>query len=151
HLVRLVDDLLDISRITRGVITLQRQPVDVADVVARAVETSRPIIERRRHELTITLPERSVIVTGDLTRLSQVVSNLLNNAAKFTPEGGRIELAAREIDRHIEIRVTDSGIGIAPEMLSRVFDLFTQIDDAPQHGAPGLGIGLALVRSIVDM
>jgi signal transduction histidine kinase len=151
HLVRLVDDLLDISRITRGVITLQRQPVDVAEVVARAVETSRPIVEQRRHELTITLPERSIIVTGDLTRLSQVVSNLLNNAAKFTPEGGRIELTAREIDRHIEIRVTDSGIGIAPEMLSRVFDLFTQIDDTSQHGSPGLGIGLALVRSIVDM
>jgi signal transduction histidine kinase/ActR/RegA family two-component response regulator len=151
HLVRLVDDLLDISRITRGVITLQREPIDVADVVARAVETSRPTIDQRRHELAITLPERSVVVTGDLTRLSQVVSNLLNNAAKFTPEGGHIELAAREIDRHIEIRVTDSGIGIAPEMLSRVFELFTQIEDTPQRGSPGLGIGLALVRSIVDM
>jgi signal transduction histidine kinase len=151
HLVRLVDDLLDISRITRGVITLQQEKLSVADVITRAVETSRPIIDARGHELHIAQPQSPLVVYGDMTRLSQVVSNLLNNAAKFTPEAGRIDLTVKRIGNAIDVTITDSGIGIAPEMLPKVFDLFTQVDRAQHHGTPGLGIGLALVRRLVEM
>ncbi|MBV9124258.1 MAG: response regulator, partial [Planctomycetes bacterium] len=128
HLVRLVDDLLDISRITRGKIKLQMQPVDLASVVHRAVETSRPLIELRQHELTVAVPPESVRVQADPIRLAQVVGNLLNNAAKYTEEGGRIWLTVERAGDEAVLRVRDTGMGIPPDMLSSVFDLFTQVD-----------------------
>jgi signal transduction histidine kinase len=151
HLVRLIDDLLDVSRITRGAITLQRAHVDLAEVVARAVETSRPLVDSRRHELTIVLPDQPLSVFGDLTRLSQVLANLLNNAAKYTDAQGRIQLRVEADGREAVIRVQDNGIGISKEMLSRVFDLFAQADRSLERASGGLGIGLALVRRLVEM
>jgi signal transduction histidine kinase len=157
HLSRLVDDLLDVSRITRGKINLERAPVEVGEVVRRAVETSRPVIEARRHKLDVRMPPRLVWVEGDLTRLAQVVLNLLNNAAKYTEEGGHITLTldapAPEDGRPAEVvlRVRDTGVGIPPEMLPRVFDLFTQVDRTLDRSQGGLGIGLTLVRRLVEM
>jgi PAS domain S-box-containing protein len=151
HMSRLVDDLLDVSRITRGKITLRKEPMDLAAVVARAVETSRPLIDARRHELAVTLPPEPLRVQADPTRLAQVFANLLNNAAKYTQEGGRIGLTAARTGTEVEVRVRDSGIGIAPEMLPRVFDLFAQADQSLEHSDGGLGIGLTLVRTLVEM
>jgi CheY-like chemotaxis protein/two-component sensor histidine kinase len=151
HLVRLIDDLLDVSRITRGAITLQRAQVDVAEVVARAVETSRPLIDSRRHKLVIALPDESLSVFGDLTRLSQVLANLLNNAAKYTDARGLIQLRGERDGGEVVIRVQDNGIGISREMLSKVFDLFAQADRTLERSSGGLGIGLALVRRLVEM
>jgi signal transduction histidine kinase len=151
HLIRLVDDLLDVSRITRGKIRLQTEPVDVAVVVARAVETSRPLIDARRHELAVNLPGEPVCVQADAIRLSQVLSNLLNNAAKFTDEGGRIGLAVAREGGEVVLRVTDSGAGIPAEMLPCVFDLFMQADRTLDRSQGGLGIGLTLVRHLVEM
>jgi signal transduction histidine kinase/DNA-binding response OmpR family regulator len=151
HLVRLVDDLLDISRITGGKIQLRKEPVDVAVAVARAVETSRPLIDARRHELSVSLPTDPVHVAADLVRLSQVLSNLLNNAAKYTEEGGRIGLkVARESD-DVVFRVSDNGIGISPEMVPCIFDLFIQVDRSIDRSQGGLGVGLTLVRQLVEM
>ena len=151
HLVRLVDDLLDVSRITRGKVQLRKERLNLAAVVSSAVETSRPLIEESRHELKVTLPPQPLHVEGDLVRLAQVVSNLLNNAAKYTPEGGRIALAVeREADRAV-IRVLDNGIGIPPEMLPRIFDMFAQVEKSLERSQGGLGIGLTLVRSLVEM
>src|SRR5262249_39430098 len=124
----LVDDLLDVSRITRGKIQLQLEPLDIATVVAGAVETSRPMIDARHHTLRVDLPRQSVPVYGDLVRLTQVVSNLLNNAAKFQEEGGEIVVTAERVEDHALIRVRDRGEGIPPEMLSKVFDLFAQAE-----------------------
>jgi signal transduction histidine kinase len=151
HLVRLVDDLLDISRITRGKINLQTEPVDMASVVARAVETCRPLIDQRRHRLTVTTPPAPLRVQGDAVRLSQVVSNLLHNAAKYTEEGGRIALEAAREEEHAVIRVRDTGMGIPAEMLGSVFDLFTQVDHSLDRSQGGLGVGLTLVRQLVEM
>jgi signal transduction histidine kinase len=151
HLVRLIDDLLDVARITRGTITLRRARVDLAEVVARAVETSRPLIDARRHELRIVLPDQSLSVVGDLTRLSQVLANLLNNAAKYTDTHGCIQLRVERDGGEAVIRVQDNGIGISNEMLSKVFDLFAQADRTLERASGGLGIGLALVRRLVEM
>jgi CheY-like chemotaxis protein/two-component sensor histidine kinase len=149
--VRLVDDLLDVSRITRGKIRLQMELVDVANVVATAVETSRPLIEEHRHELTTQLPDFPVFVNADPARLAQILSNLLNNAAKYTLDGGKILLSvAREGDEAV-IRVRDTGSGIPKELLTKVFDLFTQVDRSLDRSQGGLGIGLTLVRRLVDM
>src|SRR5262249_49596474 len=126
QLVRLVDDLLDISRITGGKIQLRREVVDVAVAVGRAVETSRPLIDARRHELSVGLPRDPVFLDADLVRLSQVLSNLLNNAAKYTEEGGRIELDVAHEAGEVIFRVRDNGIGISREMIPSIFDLFTQ-------------------------
>jgi signal transduction histidine kinase/DNA-binding response OmpR family regulator len=151
HLVRMVDDLLDVSRITRGKIHLQLKLADVAVVVPRAVETSTPLIESRRQQLTVHLPEEPVRVRADETRLAQVLANLLNNAAKFTPEGGRIALSLESTSAEAVFRVRDTGVGIAPEMLARVFDLFTQADQSLDRSQGGLGIGLTLVRRLVEL
>ncbi len=151
QLVRLVDDLLDISRITGGKIQLRMEPVDVAVAVARAVETSRPLIDGRRHELIVTIPPEPVYVRGDLVRLAQVLANLLNNAAKYTEEGGRIALEVARIDDEVVFRVRDNGIGISPEMVSSVFDLFIQVDRSIDRSQGGLGVGLTLVRQLVEM
>ena len=156
HMARLVDDLLDISRINRGKIRLRCQPVEVAAVIHQAVEASRPEIEARRHDLNVDLPAHSLQVDGDPTRLSQVVTNLLNNAAKYTEPGGRIGLSVATeggppAQGEAVIRVRDSGVGIPPEMLASVFDLFAQVDRSLDRSEGGLGIGLTLVRRIVDL
>jgi signal transduction histidine kinase/FixJ family two-component response regulator len=151
QLVRLVDDLLDISRLAGGKIQLRMQPLDVAVAVARAVETSRPLIDARRHELSVELPPSPVLVEADQVRLSQVLANLLNNAAKYTQEGGRIGLSvAREAGEAV-MRVRDNGIGIDPDMMGRIFDLFTQVDQSLDRSEGGLGVGLTLVRQLVEM
>jgi PAS domain S-box-containing protein len=151
QLTRLVDDLLDISRISRGKINLQMGPVDLAAVVARAVEISRPLIDARKHSLEVSLPERAVRVEGDLVRLAQALSNLLNNAAKYTEEHGRIELTVEPSGGEAVLRVRDTGIGIAADMLPRIFEMFTQVPGSVSRSEGGLGIGLTLVRSLVEM
>jgi signal transduction histidine kinase/CheY-like chemotaxis protein len=151
QMTRLVDDLLDVSRITRGKVKLQKEPVDLAVVVARAVESSRPLIDARHHELTVTLPPEPVPLEADAIRLAQVVANLLNNAAKYTGEGGRIGLAVERHGAEAVVRVRDSGVGIPAGMLTQVFDLFTQVESSVVRSQGGLGIGLTLVRSLVEL
>ncbi|MGZ3388952.1 MAG: PAS domain S-box protein, partial [Isosphaeraceae bacterium] len=145
NLVRLVDDLLDLGRVTSGKIQLQKECVDLAAVVARAIEGARPLIDARRHTLEVHLPDALVPVEADPVRLAQVLWNLLNNAAKYTPDGGRITLEVERGDEAV-VRIRDTGIGIAPEMLPKVFDLFTQMDRSLDRAEGGLGIGLTLVR-----
>ncbi len=151
QLTRLVDDLLDVSRITRGNIRLQMAPVDLATVVTGAVETSRPLIDARRHHLALELPAQGVMVEGDLTRLTQVVANLLNNAAKYQEEGGHITLKVETEGPEVVVRVRDRGMGIPPEMLSKVFSLFAQLEGTVDRAQGGLGIGLSLVKTLVEM
>jgi signal transduction histidine kinase len=148
HLVRLVDDLLEVSRISTGKLELRKERIELAAVLGSAIETSRPLIEAARHQLALDLPPQAVTLEADPVRLAQVVSNLLNNAAKYTPEGGRIELAARVEGEEATVRVRDNGIGIDEAMLPRVFELFTQ--GAAQHQG-GLGIGLALARTLAEL
>jgi PAS domain S-box-containing protein len=151
QLTRLVDDLLDVSRISRGKIQLRPQRVDLADAVRSAVAVVRPLIDERGHELLVRPPSDPVDLEADPARLEQVIVNLLNNAAKYTEPGGRIEVeAGRESDRAL-IRVTDTGIGIGPELLPRVFDLFTQGDRALNRAEGGLGIGLTMVQKLVEL
>jgi PAS domain S-box-containing protein len=151
HLVRLVDDLLDLSRIGSGKIQLQKERVDLAAVVSRAVEGARPLIEARRHALEVALPEDALPVEADPVRLAQVLWNLLNNAAKYTPEGGRIWLTAAKEQGRAVVRVRDTGLGIPAEMLPRIFDLFTQMERTLARAEGGLGIGLTLVRRLTEM
>jgi signal transduction histidine kinase len=154
HLTRLVDDLLDVSRVSRGKIKIQRTLLDLGKVVQQAVETSRPLIDARRHNLTINLPEEPLYVLGDLTRLAQVVANLLNNAAKYTDEGGEILLALEPDSndlRKATIRVRDNGRGLDASALGNLFQLFFQVDGNLDRSDGGLGIGLSLVRTLVEM
>jgi signal transduction histidine kinase len=151
HLVHLIDDLLDVSRITRGVITLRREPVLIGAVVARGIESMRHTIDARRHELVVDLSDELITVDGDKTRLVQVIGNLLHNAAKFTDVGGRIVLTVRRDGRNAMLSVKDSGIGLAAEQVPRVFELFTRVHPSGESGQGGLGIGLALVRRLVEM
>ncbi|MGZ3336454.1 MAG: hybrid sensor histidine kinase/response regulator, partial [Isosphaeraceae bacterium] len=151
HMVRLIDDLLDVSRISRGKFELKRELVQVQDVLDHAIETSQPLIEAGRHELIIQPPDEPVWLDGDLTRLAQVVSNLLNNSAKYTPNGGRITLSAGFEGDNAIIRVTDNGSGLSAEMLTQVFEMFTQVDRTLDRAQGGLGIGLSLVRRLVEM
>ncbi len=151
HLVRLVDDLLDVSRITRGRVELRKEVIDLAEVATRAVEAARPLIDARRHRLTYEGPPEPVRVEADPVRLTQVIGNLLNNAAKYTDEGGRITLTVGREVREAVVRVRDTGTGIPPEMLPAVFDLFTQAERTLDRAQGGLGIGLTLVRSLVEM
>ncbi len=151
HLVRLIDELLDVSRVSQGKIELRKEAVRIVDIVRSATEASRPLIDGEGHLLTIEMPEDPLWVDGDEVRLSQAVSNLLNNAAKYTPAGGQITLGVRADGQRIIISVTDTGIGIADNMQSKVFQLFTQIDDHLQRSQGGLGIGLALVRQLVEL
>ena len=151
HLVRLVDDLLDVSRITRGKIELRKERIDVATIVRNAVEVSRPAVDANRHQLAIALPPEPIDVEADVVRMAQVLANLLNNAAKFTPEGGQIWLTvSREID-DVAISVRDSGPGMSAELLPRVFDLFAQGEQELGRVYGGLGIGLTLVRSLAEL
>ena len=151
QLARLVDDLLEVSRITTGRVRLQQDRLDVRGVVERAVESARPLIARRLHELSVSLPPEPIWLHADSTRLEQVVVNLLNNAAKYTEEGGQIRLAVRQEGDEMVLRVRDTGVGIAPEVLPHVFDLFTQADRSLDRSQGGLGIGLALVQRLVEM
>jgi len=151
HLTRLVDDLLDVSRIARGKVTLQKELVELGDVVRQAREAARPSMEARGHRLGVRMPDEPVRLEGDPVRLAQVLLNLLDNAAKYTPNGGHIDLAARAAGPEVEISVRDNGIGIAAELLPRVFDLFQQGDRTLDRSQGGLGIGLTLVRRLVEM
>lgn len=151
HLSRLVDDLLDVSRIARGKVHLKREPVDLRTVITRAVETSRPAIDARRHTLTVSLAPNLHPVQGDAVRLTQAVCNLLDNAAKYTPEGGQIFLTVQQEPDEAVVHVEDTGVGIPADMLAKVFDLFAQADHARDRSHGGLGIGLTLARSIVQM
>jgi len=151
QMVRLVDDLLEISRITRGQIELRKERVSLATVIQSAVEVSKPLIEDAHHDLVITLPPEPLMFEADPVRLEQIVSNLLNNAAKYTNPGGRIWLAAQRESDHVVISVRDSGIGILPKMLPLIFEMFTQIEHSTSRTQGGLGIGLTLVRSLVEM
>jgi len=150
HMTRLVDDLLDASRMTRGRIALRKEVVDLATCVAHAVETVRPLIDARGHELSLSLPSEAVRLSADPTRLEQVLGNLLHNAAKYTEPGGRITMAVERDGEAVVLRVLDTGIGIAPEMLPRIFDLFVQADRTRDGGLGGLGVGLSLVRNLVE-
>ena len=151
QLSRLVDDLLEVSRITGGKIRIRTETVDVREVVGRAVESARPLFDRRRHVLTVTMPPEPLMMEADPTRLEQVVVNLLNNAAKYTDEGGRVGLGVVRDGEAAVLRVWDTGVGIAPELLPLVFDLFTQADRSLDRSQGGLGIGLALVQRLVEL
>ena len=151
QLMRLVDDLLDVARITTGKITLQREPTLLQRIVDQAVEFCRPLIEQRRHHLTISLPGTPIWIEADATRLVQVLSNLLDNAAKFTEKGGQIALIAEREAQTVVIRVRDDGAGIPTEMLERIFDVFTQVDTKLHRTQGGLGIGLGLAKRLVEM
>ncbi len=151
QLARLVDDLLDISRITQGKIKLRLERLDLAAIVGEAVETSRPLIDAQRHELVVVVPEEPVEVNGDRTRLTQVIANLLNNAAKYQNPRGRIGLVVEREGAVAAIRITDEGIGISPGTLSEIFELFSQGERAPDRTQGGLGVGLSLVKNLVEM
>lgn len=151
HLVRLIDDLLDVSRVTQGKIELRKQTIQAADIIRSALETSRPLIEAGHHALSLEMSPQAIWLDADLTRLAQVISNLLNNAARYTPEGGRIALSLQRAGDDAVITVSDNGVGIPADMQSKVFDLFTQIDQHDGRARGGLGIGLALVRRLVAM
>ena len=142
QLVHLVDDLLEVSRISTGRIHLQREQLDMRAIVERGVETVRPLIEQRRHELAVHLPPSPIWIDGDATRLEQVVVNLLNNAAKYTDEGGQIWLSLQQEGNEAVLQVRDSGVGIAPELMPHIFDLFTQAERSLARSQGGLGIGL---------
>ncbi len=151
HLIRLVDDLLDVSRIARGKIVLVSERVNVADIVAAAAETVQPLLEQKQQHLELNAEAAELFVRGDPVRLTQVVGNLLHNAAKYTAEGGRIVLTSRSSGGRAEICVRDSGIGISPESMPHIFELFTQIPSERVNTSGGLGIGLALVRALVEL
>ncbi len=151
HLVRLVDDLLDVSRIATGKIHLNKEPIDVNEVVERAIEEVQPTLDARGHELILTGPARQIVIDGDMVRLAQVVSNLLSNAAKYTETPSQIWLTVEPNDQEVLIRVRDKGVGMAPEELSRVFNLFEQADNSISRLRGGLGIGLTLVKRIVEL
>jgi PAS domain S-box-containing protein len=167
HMVRLIDDLLDVSRVSRNKMELRRCRVPLTDIVAAAVETARPLIDAGGHEMTISLPQRPIFLDADLTRLAQVFSNLLTNSAKYTPPGGRIWLSAsleddkvtgwqgdrvtEEASHLVRISVRDNGIGIPADALPNIFDMFSQVDRSIERSTGGLGIGLALVKGLVEM
>ena len=150
HMGRLVDDLLDVSRITRGTVELRRERVDLADVIARAVETASPLFEKKRHEVSLRLPQ-GLVVDGDVSRLAQVFANILTNAAKYTPDGGAVVVSAAADGKQATVTVEDNGEGIDPALLPRVFDLFVQGAQTIERAEGGLGIGLTIVRRLVEL
>jgi two-component system CheB/CheR fusion protein len=150
HMARLVDDLLDVSRLSRGKMNLQREEIALDDVLDLAFETARPLIDERRHQVTEYRTPQRLVLDGDLARLSQVFANLLNNAAKYTPQGGTISLVVHEADGHVNVSVSDTGIGIDAEHLNGIFELFAQ-GSSPAPSVGGLGIGLALARRLVEL
>ena len=151
QMVRLVDDLLDVNRISRGTIELRKAPVELASVVAHAVEAIRPLCEVRRQQLSVSVPTEQIYLFGDPTRLSQVVGNLLSNASKFTPDGGEIGLTVAREGGQAVLRVRDSGIGIPTDQTDRIFEMFVQVDSSPVRRRPGIGMGLTLVKELVKL
>jgi signal transduction histidine kinase len=151
HLVRLVDDLLDVSRITQGKITLRKEPVELQTFINAAIEISSPILETRRHRLTLNVPQESMWVSGDPVRLAQVFGNLLHNAAKFMAPDGRISINVKKADNGVRIEVADKGIGIADESIDSIFSLFSQAAHTKDSVQDGLGIGLSLVKTLVEL
>jgi signal transduction histidine kinase len=151
HARRLVEDLLDVSRISQGKISLHKKPLELAKIVAQAVEECRPLMKARKHQLTVNFPDKPIRLEADPTRFTQIVANLLNNAAKYTDEGGHVRLTVEQKEAEAVVRVRDNGIGITQAMLPRVFDLFAQSDRALRKSQDGLGIGLKLVRSLAEM
>jgi len=151
HLNRLVDDLLEVSRITRGIIEVKKEPQDLSAIVRAAVDTSRPILDGMRHQLQFHSPGEPLVVAGDAVRLTQVFSNLINNAAKYTNHGGHVAVSIERDGNQAVVTVKDDGIGLAPNLLSSVFDMFMQVDRSTRRAQGGLGIGLTLVKSLVGM
>jgi signal transduction histidine kinase len=151
HLVRLVNDLLEVSRITRGLIEVRREMLDLTGVLYSAIDTSRPGLNAAGHKLSIELSPEPVVVCGDAVRLTQVFSNLLTNAAKYTNEGGHVSICVKSDGNRATVSVRDNGIGIAADQLPSVFDMFTQVNRSSRHAQGGLGIGLTLVRSLVAL
>jgi signal transduction histidine kinase len=151
HLSRLIEDLLDVSRIDQGKIALRLERVSLQAVLESAVDTSRPKIDAGLHTLTVELPDEPAWIAGDFTRLSQVVSNLLTNAAKYTPSGGELRLSARLEADTVQIEVEDNGVGVPPEMQESIFALYTQVPGPDTRSSEGLGIGLALVKQLVEL
>lgn len=151
HMVRLIDDLLDVSRVSNGKIELRREYITAQTAIQTAIESALPLIEANNHMLSINIPDESLWLHADLTRISQMVTNLLNNAAKYTPAGGTITINVREDGEELVIEIADNGLGIRTDMLPKVFELFTQVDRNLERSQGGLGIGLALVRSLVEM
>ena len=151
QMVHLIDDLLDLSRISRGKIELRKERIELARAIEHAIEASRPSIEKAGHELLIDMPAEPIYVDADMTRLTQVFSNLLNNAAKFTEQGGRVQIGVKQTGAEVKVSVTDNGIGIEANMLTRVFEMFTQVDSSLGRSHGGLGIGLCIVQRLVHM
>ena len=151
YLTRLTDDLFDVSRITREKLELQRETVNLPDIISAAVESCRPLIDQRQHQLTVTMPQYPICVDGDRVRLTQVFMNLLNNAAKYTPDPGHIWLNVEPMGDTVEVRVKDTGMGIAPENLPHLFELFYQVDRSFTRAEGGLGLGLTLVHRLVEL
>jgi PAS domain S-box-containing protein len=151
HMVRLIDDLMDVSRVSSGKVELKSEPVSLRTILEAALEVTEPTIRAAGHQLYFQLPENQLCVRGDPTRLAQIVSNLINNAAKYTPPGGTIHISAEREGDQVAIRITDTGVGIAKEMLTKVFDLFTQVDPSIDRSQGGLGIGLSLVQKLVAL
>jgi signal transduction histidine kinase/ActR/RegA family two-component response regulator len=151
HLTRLLNELLEASRLTTGKVVLKKEPTEIAETMRFAIEATQPLIRSRRQHLSVAYPPQPMVVDGDRTRLVQVFSNLLHNAAKYTPEGGSIRFSARQSDGSAEVRVADNGAGIAAGVLPHVFDLFTQEGRSIDHAQGGLGIGLTVVRSLVEL
>ena len=151
HLVRLIDDLLDVSRISLGRLELRKSHLEVRTIIDTAVEGSKPFVESRKHSLTVSIPDEPIFIFGDLTRLAQVVSNLINNSCKYTPEGGHIQVRISRLPNLVSIQVQDDGLGIPPEMLDKIFEMFGQVNRTLDRAQGGLGIGLALVRKLVEL
>lgn len=151
YLTRLVDDLLDVSRITRGQITLDRQPLELAVLIERAIEMAQPLMQQRRQQITVTIPDRTIRVNGDQVRLVQAFGNVLGNAVKYADPGGHIEVSVHRREASAVVRVRDDGIGIPADQMARIFELFTRVERGPDRPQSGLGIGLALVRRLVEM
>jgi CheY-like chemotaxis protein len=150
-MTRLIDDLLDVSRIGQGKLELRKKRVELADILERAVESSRPFLDEHGHELIMKLPSAPIQLNADAVRLAQVFMNVLNNAAKYTERGGRVRLAVQRLRGKVIVSVTDNGIGIPPDMQQHLFDMYYQMDHALERSEGGLGIGLTLVRRLVEM
>lgn len=151
HMTALIDDLLDVSRVTRGLVRIDEAPQELKIIIANAVEQVRPLLEAQKHQLTLDLPDEPVSVLGDGKRLVQIVTNLINNAAKYTPPGGHVEVAVELRPSDVQLHVRDNGIGISKDLQPRIFDLFAQGERARDRSQGGLGIGLALVKSLVEL
>jgi signal transduction histidine kinase len=150
HLSRMADDLLDASRITRGMVELRLETVEMCDVVVRAMELAGPLIERQQHYVHIDVPKRGVVVSVDRDRMAQVVANLLTNAAKYSNRGSRIDVRATRVDNVVRLSVRDEGFGVSKEMLETIFEPFMQQPQSAEHSHGGLGLGLAIVRRLVE-